>query len=1261
MIQNENHDEYSDVDDANENNNNNSGSLFGLKEKLQKGFSSIASSSVGSSSSPSLEPRKTKKRTIHKESPPLLSTNNSEDENEDDNDVLQDIDINDGSSNNGGFKLNNNNTCSLSSGEDEGEASPPLLQCNGGESISLQQQQKQITLSKQSSPIMYGKINNDFKKKLEKLENNDQQEEDDMLSIDKMVGYAYCTNGEVLYWISIIFTAGIAFLIYYWFNIFYLNLRYKKVSFSSSNLVLVHSCDKRIETYATKSFEPRKLNEIYSKSKLIQLVDQGLDYQEHAQQHLFYGDNEINFPIKSIPLLLLEEVLHPFFIFQLYSVFLWMAEEYYYYAIAIFLIATISATLNLVEIRSNLLSLKKISYFSCMVDVLRDGQVQELESKDLVPGDIIQLRQNFTMPCDVILLTGQAILNESMLTGESIPVTKYSILSDADIQAYRNVSVDGFRDDTKDFTREKRSLLYGGTMIMKLTGGTGSGTDKKVYGMVRHTSFQTTKGKLILSILYPKKSHFKFFAESLKFVGVLCSIALVGFSISVWRLNSLGEDPKTIVLRALDLITIVIPPALPMAMTVGTGFAMVRLKKSKIFCISPPRINMAGKIQVFCFDKTGTLTEEGLDLYGILPTIYQQQQDTQAGSEVAFTQVCKDITQFDNYLFKMLMASCHSLSVIDDKVSGDPLEVKIFEATHSVIHEDHASHYISIPHADPMRPNENITYLEKFDFQSQFQRMSVLVQFQSNKQSYSFVKGSPEMLKKLSLSDSIPSDYDKQLAIFTEKGYRVLSCAYKPWDGPITADKDELRLKTESQLIFLGFIVMENKIKSQSPPTIDILQKANIKTIMCTGDNPLTAKSVAKQTGIIKKDSILFMGILDTCENADDGSVITWEHISKEKGDYHRLDPSTLTLDSDCSNDFNLIITGPVFKKLYHNYLATGSQKFNNMLKRGIVYSRMTPDEKQVLVEELQRVGLYVAMCGDGANDCGALKAAHIGISLSESEASIAAPFTSTVTDISCCPTLIKEGRASLAVSFKLFQFMGMYSLIQFTTVIFLYFIASVLGNWMYLYQDLWIIFPLVIFMGMTRPCDTLSIKRPSGRLISGAIVGSLVVHVLVCISFQTVIFFFLRTKSWYNDDIIDDENIINYVTTTLFTYGCFQYLIIAFTLSFGKPFLKPLYTNRYLFLTYLITLITSLLILFLPTQKVWDFGQLLVLPVSWRLTLFGFICANLVLSTIVEFSFYMYKKRSKKKKVQNVSLIYSKEVPIDPRITENSVLLPIS
>lgn len=78
------------------------------------------------------------------------------------------------------------------------------------------------------------------------------------------------------------------------------------------------------------------------------------------------------------------------------------------------------------------------------------------------------------------------------------------------------------------------------------------------------------------------------------------------------------------------------------------------------------------------------------------------------------------------------------------------------------------------------------------------------------------------------------------------------------------------------------------------------------------------------------------------------------------------------------------------------------------MLVKGVIFARMSPDEKAELVERLQALGYTVGFCGDGANDCGALKTADIGISLSEAEASVAAPFTSHITDISCVIEVIK-------------------------------------------------------------------------------------------------------------------------------------------------------------------------------------------------------------------------------------------------------------
>jgi cation-transporting ATPase 13A2 len=123
----------------------------------------------------------------------------------------------------------------------------------------------------------------------------------------------------------------------------------------------------------------------------------------------------------------------------------------------------------------------------------------------------------------------------------------------------------------------------------------------------------------------------------------------------------------------------------------------------------------------------------------------------------------------------------------------------------------------------------------------------------------------------------------------------------------------------------------------------------------------------------------------------------------------------------------------------------------------------MSPDEKHELVEKLQSLDYCCGFCGDGANDCGALKAADVGISLSEAEASVAAPFTSRVFDITCVPEVIRyvsltcfpykanevsrEGRAALVTSFSCFKYMSLYSAIQFTSVSFLYASASNLGD----------------------------------------------------------------------------------------------------------------------------------------------------------------------------------------------------------------------
>lgn len=137
----------------------------------------------------------------------------------------------------------------------------------------------------------------------------------------------------------------------------------------------------------------------------------------------------------------------------------------------------------------------------------------------------------------------------------------------------------------------------------------------------------------------------------------------------------------------------------------------------------------------------------------------------------------------------------------------------------------------------------------------------------------------------------------------------------------------------------------------------------------------------------------------------------------------------TLAEDEECDvyhgvpwsyhdSDIEVALTGQAFKQIC-DQKDSDPYLYHSVLAKASIFARMGPEDKSLLVESLQSsLGINCGMCGDGANDCGALKAAAVGISLSEAEASIAAPFTSQVQDISCVITLMKEGKAALATSF---------------------------------------------------------------------------------------------------------------------------------------------------------------------------------------------------------------------------------------------------
>lgn len=120
--------------------------------------------------------------------------------------------------------------------------------------------------------------------------------------------------------------------------------------------------------------------------------------------------------------------------------------------------------------------------------------------------------------------------------------------------------------------------------------------DEPVFALVSNTGFLTTKGALIRDILYPKEIQFNFRSDGNRFTFIIAALAIIGcFAVVRFELD-MGIETKIIVNRFLDVITQAVPPALPAVLSCGVIFAINRLKKSKIFCIAPPRINLAGQI-----------------------------------------------------------------------------------------------------------------------------------------------------------------------------------------------------------------------------------------------------------------------------------------------------------------------------------------------------------------------------------------------------------------------------------------------------------------------------------------------------------------------------------------------------------------------------------------------------------------------------------------------------------------------------------------
>ncbi|KAH7152534.1 hypothetical protein B0J13DRAFT_548672 [Dactylonectria estremocensis] len=967
----------------------------------------------------------------------------------------------------------------------------------------------------------------------------------------------------------------------------------------------------------------------------IRLTRAGLDSDEKNVRETVFGANLIDIEQKSTGQLLVDEVLHPFYIFQVASLVLWSLDSYYYYAACIFIMSVGSIAATLIETKSTMKRLREISRFECDVRVLRNGFWRYIASSDLVPGDVYELSDpNLTQfPSDSLLLAGDCIVNESMLTGESVPVSKLPA-TDETLRSM-DLAASSVTPDTA------RHFLFCGTKIIRARRPQeDQDGDAVALALVVRTGFNTTKGSLVRSMLFPKPSGFKFYRDSFRYISVMAIIAGIGFVASFVNFIRLGVAWHLVIVRALDLITIVVPPALPATLTIGTNFALNRLKRKQIFCISPQRVNVGGKIDIMCFDKTGTLTEDGLDVLGVRVVRRETNKFCEIISEpqLLLAEAMHQGPQSSVRAALHTMATCHTLRSVDDELVGDPLDLKMFEFTRWSYEEgkqsggegeDEEQGGLAPSIARPPNATLELGVLKSFEFVSQLRRASVIVRQFGQKSGDIFVKGAPEAMREICRPESFPSDYDELLSFYTHKGYRVIGCATRHLKKLSWVKAQKMtRSDVESDLDFIGFIVFENKLKPTTAGVLEELLAANIGAVMVTGDNILTAISVARECGLMNRTAHCFVPRFVEGGCRDINAKLRWESIDNS---LYCLDESTLlprptppegdaSLPYDISNlrNYSLAVSGDVFRWIVD---YGPPQVLQRMLVTGKVFARMSPDEKHELVEKLQSIDYTCGFCGDGANDCGALKAADVGISLSEAEASVAAPFTSRVFDIRCVLEVIKEGRAALVTSFSCFKYMSLYSAIQFTSVTFLYAKASNLGDFQFLFIDLALILPIAIFMGWAGPAPNLCRKRPTADLVSRKVLTPLLGLMVVCIAFQAVTYVTVKEQPWYIPPKVnhDEPDIKNSENTSLFLVSCFEYILSGLVLNASAPFRQRTSQNWPFMVTVILALLATVYMVLAPSKWLTTLMELTEMSWDYEVFLIGLGIAYILVALAFE------------------------------------------
>lgn len=980
-----------------------------------------------------------------------------------------------------------------------------------------------------------------------------------------------------------------------------------------------------------------------------------------------YGKNSMEMVVPEFHELFIERATAPFFVFQVFSVGLWCLDEYWYYSLfTLFMLIIFECTLVQQQLR-NMSEIRKMGNKPYTINVYRNRKWRPMPSNELIPGDLVSIvrsqEENF-VPCDILLLRGTCIVDESMLTGESVPQMKDSLENVDDLKRELDAEGEG-----------KLFVLFGGTKVVQHTApskGAMRAPDNGCIGYVLRTGFNTSQGKLLRTILFGVKRVTENNLETFAFILFLMVFAVTA-AVYVWIKGS--ENPERnrykLFLECTLILTSIIPPDLPIELSLAVNSSLLQLSKLFVFCTEPFRIPFAGKVEICCFDKTGTLTSDNLVVEGV------------AGLDGK-----KDIVPINEIPEQtaQVLASCHSLAQLDDGLVGDPLE----KATLTAIDWNMSRGDSVIPKKGKFKA---LKIYQRYHFSSSLKRMSVLAGYL---QSYTgethyigSVKGAPETIMKM--LKTIPPGYEETYLEYSRRGARVLALGIKEF-GKLEHQtvREMKRDDVECDLQFVGFVIISCPLKPDSKAIVKEIIQASHKVVMITGDNPLTACHVAKELRFTKKP------ILVLTPN-EDGTIFQWQSIMGTAKIPIR-GPQSQTI-REIIKEYDFCITGDgliYLNDIEYDYLS-------EVLPYVTVFARVAPKQKEFVITTLKKLGYYTLMCGDGTNDVGALKHAHVGVSilsnaplkavsrndrrkedspaaparrspaaqndaernlspreralrqqrlkLQESQekmqkvlremdeesmkivklgdASIAAPFTSKLSSINCVCQIIKQGRCTLVTTLQMFKILALNALISAYCQSVLYIDGIKFSDTQATLQGL-LLAACFLFITRSKPLKVLSKQAPLPNIFNvysvTTILGQFAVHFisLIYLAHEAALRAGPRDKTVkLNIDMTQEEKDAEFVpdiiNSTVYLI-CMGLQVSTFAVNYkGHPFMESLRENRLLMYAILTSsgIVTCLALNLVPDLQ--SAFQIIDFPDDFRKILIFVLLADTVMAFVVD------------------------------------------